>query len=77
MWDLSQRLVSWRTAFVVPRPSFIPDGNLGAEHIGPDDTIAADYGRLPGRVPFEGSEWRARRDSNPRPTGSKPAALSN
>jgi hypothetical protein len=23
------------------------------------------------------SGWRARRDSNPRPTGSKPAALSN
>jgi hypothetical protein len=46
------------------------------EEIGPEDTFEGDYGRL-----LEAATTRkgycARRDLNPRPTGSKPAALSN
>ena len=34
------------SGIVVPRPAFIEQGNRGAEHIGPEDTFDADYGRL-------------------------------
>ena len=34
------------SGILVPRPSFIPFGNTGAEHIGADDTWDADYGQL-------------------------------
>jgi hypothetical protein len=34
------------SGIVAPRPAFIPYGNRGAEHIGPDDTFDADYGAL-------------------------------
>jgi hypothetical protein len=46
----------------------------GMEQIGPADTLDADYGRL-----LENAKkyWCARRGSNPRPTGSKPVALSS
>ena len=62
------------TGIVVPRPSFIPYSKEGAEHIRPEDTLDVDYGRL---MESTLNGWRARRDLNPRPTGSKPAALSN
>ena len=62
------------TGIVVPRPAFILAGNRGAEHIGPTDTFDADYGRL---LEITLNGWCARRDLNPRPTGSKPAALSS
>jgi site-specific DNA recombinase len=52
-----------------PRPVWIPKGgSSGIEN--PHD---ADYGQLLDGV----KGWCARRDLNPRPTGSKPAALSN
>jgi hypothetical protein len=34
------------SGIVAPRPAFIEKGNRGAEHIGPEDTFDADYGRL-------------------------------
>ena len=61
------------TGIVVERPAWIPQGGVPA-HIGPEDTFDADYGRLLENA-LQG--WRARRESNPRPTGSKPAALSS
>ena len=35
---------------VAPRPAFIERSNVGTEHIGPEDTFDADYGRLLERV---------------------------
>lgn len=68
---------------VVPPPTFLKAtvGDLrGREHIGPEDTNEADYGRLLERAQDTAHEaikgWRARRDSNPLPLGSKPSALS-
>jgi site-specific DNA recombinase len=34
------------SGIVAERPAFIPAGNLGAEHLGPEDTFDGDYGRL-------------------------------
>jgi site-specific DNA recombinase len=34
------------SGIAVERPKFIPEGNRGAEHIGPEDTFDGDYGRL-------------------------------
>ena len=47
------------------------------EPVHPDDTPDADYGRLLEAAYSSRKYWCARRDLNPRPTGSKPAALSN
>ena len=60
------------------RPRFIRDGDrTGADGIGPEDTGECDYERLlEGASRLREREWRARRESNPRPTGSKPVALS-
>ena len=65
-----------------PRPgreSFIEPGDRTGANFGPTDE---DYGRLLATAMrrLEGDTlngWRARRESNPRPTGSKPVALSN
>ena len=48
---------------VFERPKFIPFGNTGAEHIGPEDTFDGDYGRLLAGV--------GKRDSSP--AGFEPA----
>ena len=67
------------TGIATPTPKDLDPSDLsGTEDIGVEDTFEGDYGRLLDRV-FEnaGKGWRARRDLNPRPTGSKPAALSN
>jgi hypothetical protein len=48
----------------VPRPEFIEQGKRGAEHIVPEDTFDADYGRLLGaRVPYspQGSLYATKR----------------
>jgi hypothetical protein len=47
----------------------------GTGHIGPEDTFDGDYGRLLDAA-FARKGSCARRESNPRPTGSKPVALS-
>ncbi len=63
------------TGIAVERPTWIVPGDItGCGNIGPEDTFDGDYGRLLDRV-FE-KESCARRESNPRPTGSKPVALS-
>ena len=54
------------TGVVVPRPGFIEKSNWGSEHIGPEDTFDADYGRLLERVCSNG-KWVAR------PAGLEPA----
>src|SRR5262249_61415566 len=68
-----------------PRPALItPGGTAGRENIGPNEGFE-DYGRLLERAiaRIEAASrpavngWRARRESNPRPTGSKPVALSS
>jgi site-specific DNA recombinase len=55
---------------VTPRPAFVADGAAGTEHIRPEDTLEADYGRLlerAERVAEPGDKgWRPWRDSNPR-----------
>ena len=51
-------------------------GRTGLEHLTPEDTFDADYGRLL-EAASSRKGWCARRDSNPRPIGSKPIALSN
>ncbi|SRR6266852_4121380 len=68
---------------LVPPPAVLKPlvGDLrGREHIGPEDTNEADYARLLKRAQGKAEEtlngWRARRDSNPPPLGSKPSALS-
>ena len=45
------------SGIVVPRPAFIPTGNRGAEHIGPEDTFDGDYGRLLARVCANHVKW--------------------
>jgi hypothetical protein len=62
-----------------PKPKdFNLTDRTGIGDIGPEDTFDGDYGRLlDWAAKNAGKEWCARRDSNPRPTGSKPAALSN
>jgi site-specific DNA recombinase len=66
---------------VVPvseRPSWIPEGDTtGTDHFTSEDTGEAEYGRLLEQAILRERGWRARRESNPRPTGSKPVALSN
>jgi hypothetical protein len=65
------------TGIAVERPKDLDPNDLtGCENIGPEDTGDGDYGRLL-EAAIARKGWRARRDSNPRPTGSKPAALSN
>jgi hypothetical protein len=65
------------TGVAIPPPaSLAADDKRGTETIGPDDTFDGDYGRLlDDAITRKGS--CARRDLNPRPTGSKPAALSS
>jgi hypothetical protein len=59
-------------------PSWIPEGDTtGADHFTPEDTGDAEYGRLLEQAILRERGVRARRESNPRPTGSKPVALSN
>jgi site-specific DNA recombinase len=53
----------------------IRDKGRGLENIGLEDTPDADYGRLLEAAMMR-KGWCARRESNPRPTGSKPVALS-
>ena len=67
------------TGIAVERPKWIAPGDVaGTENIGPEDTFDGDYGRLLDRIFKNGKKGVcARRDSNPRPTGSKPAALSS
>jgi hypothetical protein len=48
---------------VVPRPDWVPTGNVGAEHIAREDTPDQDYGQLLANVDVKG--WRPQRDSNP------------
>jgi hypothetical protein len=62
------------SGIVAPRPAFIERGNRGLEPAHPEDTFDTDCGRLRANA-LDGK--RARRDLNPRPTGSKPGALSN
>jgi hypothetical protein len=65
------------TGIAVERPGGVDEGPLGSEGIGPEDTFDGDYGRLLDRaVENAGKGSCARRESNPRPTGSKPVALS-
>jgi site-specific DNA recombinase len=62
----------------IPRPVWVPTDATGTEHIRAEDTCDEDYGALLAAVlasTLKGK--RARRDLNPRPTGSKPGALSN
>ena len=63
---------------VPPRPAWVKKSTRGLEHLTPEDTFDGDYGRLLAAA-YErtGKGWCARRESNPRPTGSKPVALSN
>jgi site-specific DNA recombinase len=46
MFEAPTRFDKLFSGIVVERPSFIPRGNSGAEHIGPEDTFDGDYGRL-------------------------------
>jgi site-specific DNA recombinase len=72
------RLFTGIVVLVSKRPSWIPEGDTtGTDHLGPEDTGDAEYGRLLEEAVLRESTWRARRESNPRPTGSKPVALSN
>jgi site-specific DNA recombinase len=66
------------TGIAVETPTWVKayTGATGCEGIGPEDTFDGDYGRLLEAATMR-KGWRARRDSNPRPTGSKPAALSS
>jgi hypothetical protein len=73
---------------VIPKSLWTQPRPRGTENIRPEDVYYqgeydADYGRLLERAAarFAGKSgtangWRARRESNPRPTGSKPVALS-
>jgi hypothetical protein len=70
------------TGVATPRPKDLnPNDRAGLEDIGPGDTqLESDYGRLLERAmgsKTAGKGWCARRDLNPRPTGSKPGALSS
>jgi site-specific DNA recombinase len=66
------------TGMAVERPAWVKadTGPTGLEWVTPEDTMDGDYGRL-----LEAASMRkgscARRESNPRPTGSKPVALSS
>jgi hypothetical protein len=64
------------SGIAVERPTWLTGHTSGCEGIGPEDTGDADYGRLL-EAAMTRKGWRARRDLNPRPTGSKPGALSN
>ena len=68
------RLIVATIASPCPK-SVDPNDLTGCENIGPEDTLDADYGRLL-EAAMTRKGWRARRESNPRPTGSKPVALS-
>ncbi len=53
------------TKLVAPRPAFIRGGDArGTEHIGPEDTMEADYGRLLERAQDLVDKGN-KRDSNP------------
>ena len=71
------------SGLVVPRSVFAGTRPKGTEGITPEDVYGShpqdehDYGRLLDAAALRGRGWCARRDSNPRPTGSKPVALSN
>ena len=49
------------SGIAVPRPAWLAASVRGTEHIGPEDTLDSDYGRLLERV-YAGAEkgWRAR-----------------
>ena len=86
-FDTPTRFDKLFTGIVAPTPSWMAaeaakgkPTRRSLEHIGPADTWDGDYGKLlenatVGRKSGKGK--CARRDLNPRPTGSKPAALSN
>jgi hypothetical protein len=71
------------SGIATPIPPYVATGTTrGTEHIGPENCLDGDYGRLleraqnaAGNEP-RNNDWRARRDSNPPPPGSKPGALS-
>ena len=58
-----------------PVPAWMPEADP-SEPLGPEETLEGDYGRLL-EAAMSRKGWCARRDLNPRPTGSKPGALSN
>ena len=64
------------TGIAVERPSWIVPGDVtGTENF--EAPYDANYGKLLDRVGEKGQKGScARRESNPRPTGSKPVALS-
>jgi hypothetical protein len=65
------------SGIAVERPKDLDPNDLaGTEDIGPEDTGDGDYGRLL-EAAITRKGWCARRESNPRPTGSKPVALSS
>ena len=64
-----------RRGCVAASPHRLDPAIVGDREYRPRDTFDGDYGRLLDRAFQKG--WCARRDSNPRPTGSKPVALSN
>ena len=54
------------SGMVAPRPAFIPTGTAGREHIRPEDTWDADYGRLLEQAQrSHGNGKRPHRESNP------------
>jgi hypothetical protein len=67
------------TGIASPRPKGLDaNDHAGTTDIRPEDTRDGDYSLALARVlENAGKGWRARRDLNPRPTGSKPGALSN
>lgn len=75
-FEASTRFDKLFTGIAVERPAWATGSRAGYEDIGPEDTFEGDYGRLL-EAAFTRKGWCARRDSNPRPTGSKPDALSS
>ena len=68
------------TGIAVTRPVGIDHAPIGCEDITAENTFDGDYGRMLEAAAARAATrkgWRARRDLNPRPTGSKPGALSN
>jgi hypothetical protein len=50
---------------------------LGKSHHSPTTDESSEVGGIENLVESQELEWRAGRDSNPRPSGSKPDALSS